>query len=137
MRILFADTFYWIALINPRDAWHDEVMKFNYTLTNNYKLLLTDGVVDEVFAFFSKQGEQMRKKTYALYQAMLNDRNIEIITPTPQHRQAGIELYGKRLDKGYSLTDCISMVVMKDRNVLEVLTHDVHFAQEGFTIIFQ
>jgi len=68
---------------------------------------------------------------------MLNDPNIEIITPTAELRQAGIELYGKRLDKGYSLIDCISMVVMKDRSVSEVLTHDVHFTQEGFTILFR
>lgn len=38
-------------------------------------------------------------------------------------------------DKGYSLTDCISMNVMRAQGMAEVLTHDGHFAQEGFTIL--
>lgn len=135
MRILFADTFYWIAILNPKDEWHSKVIKFSNTLTD-YKLIVTDEIIDEIFNFFAKHGKQMREKVYQLSQAISKDPNIEIITPTPSIRQAGIELYGKRLDKGYSLTDCISIVVMKDRNIPEVLTHDYHFTQEGFTIIF-
>ena len=45
-----------------------------------------------------------------------------------------MSLYEQRLDKGYSLTDCISMNVMKQLNITEVLSHDKHFTQEGFTI---
>ena len=46
-----------------------------------------------------------------------------------------MELYESRLDKGYSLTDCVSMQVMRERGISEVLTNDQHFAQEGFTIL--
>ena len=45
-------------------------------------------------------------------------------------------VYGQRLDKGYSLTDCISMIVMEQMGITEVLTYDKHFAQEGFTLLF-
>ena len=38
---------------------------------------------------------------------------------------------------GYSLTDCVSMVVMKQLGITEVLTHDKHFTQENFRILFQ
>jgi predicted nucleic acid-binding protein len=48
---------------------------------------------------------------------------------------AGLELYEARPDKGYSLTDCISMNLMRERGINEVLTHDHHFEQEGFTIL--
>jgi predicted nucleic acid-binding protein len=51
-------------------------------------------------------------------------------------RKLGIELYASRLDKGYSLTDCISMMVMKQMGIYEILTHDKHFTQEGLTILF-
>ena len=54
----------------------------------------------------------------------------KIIVPTY------LELYANRLDKGYSLTDCVSMVVMKQMGIYEILTHDKHFAQEGLTILF-
>ncbi len=46
-----------------------------------------------------------------------------------------MSLYESRLDKGYSLTDCISMTVMRERNISDVLTHDNHFRQEGFKIL--
>jgi predicted nucleic acid-binding protein len=48
---------------------------------------------------------------------------------------SGLTLYEARLDKSYSLTDCVSMVVMQQEEIQEVLTHDKHFAQEGFTIL--
>jgi uncharacterized protein len=49
--------------------------------------------------------------------------------------QSGLALYKARLDKGYSLTDCVSMTVMQQAKIQEALTHDKHFAQEGFTIL--
>jgi predicted nucleic acid-binding protein len=48
----------------------------------------------------------------------------------------GLKLYQQRLDKGYSLTDCISMNTMRKSGITEVLTHDLHFTQEGFIIVF-
>jgi predicted nucleic acid-binding protein len=78
----------------------------------------------------------MRGKVIELYQNILDDPSIQLISYNQELRQAGIELYKKRLDKGYSLTDCISMIIMKKLNISEVLTNDKHFSQEGFTIIF-
>jgi predicted nucleic acid-binding protein len=57
----------------------------------------------------------------------------------PQNRErfiAALDLYEQRPDKEYSLTDCISMQVMKAMGITEVLTHDRHFVQEGFIILF-
>ncbi|MDB9313494.1 hypothetical protein PN462_10325 [Spirulina sp. CS-785/01] len=68
---------------------------------------------------------------------MLREPTIKVIAYTPEIRELGLDLYGKRLDKGYSLTDCISMIVMQQMTIAEVLTHDRHFAQEGFTLLFQ
>ena len=57
------------------------------------------------------------------------------------HRQSratfltGLALYEARPDKGYSLTDCISMETMRQEGITEILTHDNHFTQEGFAIL--
>jgi len=48
---------------------------------------------------------------------------------------AGLTLYKARPDTGYSLTDCISMHVMRERSISDILTHDEHFRQEGFTVL--
>ena len=45
-------------------------------------------------------------------------------------------MYKARPDKGYSLTDCISMNTMRAEGMAEVLTNDVHFRQEGFRALF-
>jgi predicted nucleic acid-binding protein len=58
----------------------------------------------------------------------------------PQTREAfvsGFDLYKARPDKGYSLTDCISMIEMRERKMRDVLTHDRHFAQEGLNLLFR
>jgi predicted nucleic acid-binding protein len=47
----------------------------------------------------------------------------------------GLALYKARPDKGYSLTDCISMHAMRERGVSEIMKHDDHFRQEGFTVL--
>ena len=45
---------------------------------------------------------------------------------------AGVELYCQRPDKDWSLTDCISFVVMKHGQITEALATDHHFEQAGF-----
>jgi predicted nucleic acid-binding protein len=135
MKIIFADSFYWIALLSPKDTWHSRVIEWSQSYPD-VSLLITDGIIDEIFAHFSKQGDILRGKVIELYQNILDERNIQLIAYNQELRQAGIELYQKRPDKGYSLTDCISMIVMKKLDISEVLTNDKHFSQEGFTILF-
>jgi predicted nucleic acid-binding protein len=58
----------------------------------------------------------------------------------PQSRESfrsGVALYGARPDKGYSLTDCISMQTMRKEGLTEALTNDRHFEQEGFRALFR
>jgi predicted nucleic acid-binding protein len=67
--------------------------------------------------------------------AILLNQNVKII---PCHHETvldAIKLYGSRSDKGYSLTDCISMIVMKELGIIQILTHDEYFTQEGFEIL--
>ena len=54
-RTLFADTFYWIALIFPRDAHHSAVMSFSRTLPA-VRLLTTDEILSEVLSHFASLG---------------------------------------------------------------------------------
>lgn len=135
MRKLFADTFYWAAMLNPKDQWHQEVRRFNHTL-DVVQLVTTDEVLTEFLNFFS--GFESTIKQGAAQQVGIILRN-SMVQVSPQRREtflSGLKLYQKRLDKGYSLTDCISMQTMKKLNISEALTHDKHFAQEGFTVLF-
>ena len=57
---------------------------------------------------------------------------VRLLPQTAASFSAGFELYQARLDKGYSLTDCISMETMRNHGMTDALTNDAHFEQEGF-----
>ncbi len=86
-------------------------------------------------AYFSKRGSDARLVAVELVDALRDDPRATIVHQTAGLFFAGVELYRRRLDKGYSLTDCMSMVVCRELGLSDVLTHDRHFEQEGFAIL--
>jgi uncharacterized protein len=134
MRTVFADTLYWIALINSRDQWHQRAVSINVDLTNA-RLVTTDSVLTELANFFAEYGYLMRRKVALAIRTVLSDSRVEVVSETRQTFLDGLTLYDSRSDKAYSLTDCIAMNVMRKRGITEVLTHDTHFTQEGFHIL--
>jgi predicted nucleic-acid-binding protein len=69
--------------------------------------------------------------------SLLASRMVRVVAQTTDSFRTGFELYRARLDKGYSLTDCISMQTMRREGIAEVLTNDVHFEQEGFRAVLR
>jgi len=85
--------------------------------------------------FFAEYGDIMRRKVALAIRTVLIDEQVEVLNETRQTFLDGLAMYESRSDKGYSLTDCIAMNVMRKRGITDVLTHDTHFAQEGFHIL--
>ena len=135
MRRFFADAFYWIALLSPRDQWHERVRVFDATL-DAYHLYTTDEVLTEFLAFYSTANATVRTRAVAFVHAMLDDEDITVIPQTRAGFLHALDLYAARPDKQYSLTDCHSMQVMRREGLTDVLTNDHHFTQEGFRIVF-
>jgi predicted nucleic acid-binding protein len=133
MRTVFVDTFYWIARINPRDQWHAKARALSSSLKDTH-LITTDAVLIELLNYFSDYGPELRKAVALIVRRIADDLTIDVVEAHPWFEE-GLELFESRLDKGYSMTDCISMCLMRDIKVTEVLTHDHHFAQEGFVIL--
>jgi predicted nucleic acid-binding protein len=133
---VFADTFYWIALLNPSDKWHQAARTFSQT-NPEVSLVTTDAVLTEFLNYFSEAGERMRRAVAALCDQTMTHTNTIVLPQTREAFANGFDLYKARPDKSYSLTDCISMIGMRERNIRDVLTHDHHFAQEGFNLLFR
>lgn len=133
---VFADTFYWIALLNPADKWHQEAISLSQT-NPELSLVTTEAVLTEMLNYFSAAGERMRKAAAALCDHAMTRSGTIVLPQTRESFSSGLDLYRGRPDKGYSLTDCISMIEMRERNIGDVLTHDRHFAQEGFNVLFR
>lgn len=137
MKAIFADTSYWVALIDQRDQWHDAAAAISKSLAND-SVITTDEVLTEVLAFFSAFDPRMRKYVSDfVVDVLTNQRYVEVVEQTRASFLAGLALYERRPDKSYSLVDCISMQLMKAEGLAEVLTSDHHFTQEGFQILLR
>jgi predicted nucleic acid-binding protein len=128
MKETFADSAYFVALGNPRDEWHGQASEF----ARSYReaLITTEFVLLEVGNYFSKAA--FRSSFVQLTRFLKTAPNTEIVPASTDLWQRGFELYSLRQDKEWSLTDCISFLVMSDRNIQDALTADKHFEQAGF-----
>ncbi len=90
----------------------------------------------EVLNWFSRSGSLWRGKATALIHKLRRNADVDVLPQTRADFDAALTLYEARPDKGYSLTDCRSMLAMKSLGLTEALTNDRHFTQEGFTILF-
>ncbi len=99
----------------------------------NVELVTTEEVLVECLGFVSGAGSHVRQIAAAAVQAILDSNDVRVSPQSHDSFLAGLKLYQRRLDKGYSLVDCISINVMRSEGIREILTDDRHFAQEGFT----
>ena len=134
MRTLFADAHYWMALLNPRDQWHRAARRAASGYASA-RLVTTEAVLVEVLNFFSAFRTEMRQATAGTVQDVLDDDRIDVVPCSHRTFMDGLEFYMARLDKGYSMVDCMSMQVMRNHDLNDVLTHDHHFEQEGFNTL--
>lgn len=132
--MLFADTFFWLALFDQNDNFHRQASEVAARFSQ-VPLLTTESVLTEFLAVLRDGGPHVRREAVGIVQALLHDSRVEVLPQTHGLFLAGLDLYGRRLDKRYSQVDSISMEVMRERGISEVLTHDHHFAQEGFVLL--
>ena len=85
--------------------------------------------------YFCEFGGEMRTIVVEDVRDIMLDLSIDFVEHGPTTFLDAVAMYEKRPDKGYSLTDCISMIVMRDQGITEILTHDNHFEQEGFVVL--
>ena len=133
--MLFADTFYWVALLNPRDSFHAAVTSFASGLASA-RLVTTDEVLTEVLNWFCRGGPRWRGEAATLVHDLRSDPDVDVLPQTRADFDSALALYEARPDKEYSLTDCRSMLASRALGITEVLTNDHHFTQEGFAILF-
>ncbi len=126
---VFADTFYFLALLNPSDEAHGKAVAF--TSGNTVRIVTTEWVLTELADGLARspRGRAEFLSTLADLQA---DADVHIILCDHALMAKGVHLYAQRSDKQWSLTDCISIVVMTREKITDALTGDHHFEQAGF-----
>ena len=134
MKIVFADTGYWVAVIDPQDHLHAKAWGVSSGL-GRVRILTTEMVLDELLAALRKV--PLRSIAVKGVEAIRSNPNVEVVPQTSLQFLAAFEHYRATPDKEWSLTDCASFVLMRERGIREVLAHDHHFEQAGFVTLLR
>ncbi len=136
MRTVAAETVYWVAVLKPRDQRKEPAKQARESL-GNVRLLTTDEVLVEFLTLLCDYGPHWRRRAAQTARAILDDPNVKVLPQSRSSFLRALELYEARLDKQYSLTDCILITTMRSEGVSDILTNDTHFEQEGFNALMR
>ncbi len=134
MKWVFADTGYWVAVLNPKDDWKVKAEAASRSL-GKVRIVTTETVLDELLAALSKV--PVRAVAIRGVEAIRSNPNIEVVPQTSLQFSEAFEAYRRMTDKEWSLTDCASFALMKERGLGEALAHDRHFEQAGFVALLR
>jgi uncharacterized protein len=127
MNLIYADTSYFVAAIRPRDSYHDRANRLMRDYSGD--VVTTDFVIVELGNYLYRVKD--RSSFEPIWKGIQEDHQFDIIEASRELLDRGISRYVDRPDKAWSLTDCISFVVMEENGVIEALTSDGDFEQAG------
>ena len=133
MNRVFADTHYFLALLNTGDTAHQRAITASLSLKG--ELVTTAWVITELADAMSSSTN--RAEFISTYDDLRASKLVRIVEPDSVVFEKGIQLFRKRHDKDWSLTDCISFIVMEHEGITEALTGDRHFDQAGFIALLK
>ena len=133
---VFADAVYWFGRLNSEDPWHHPALRAEEAL-GDATIVTTEGVLSEILALAARPRTALRLEAAVFVRSLQQTPSVIIIPQTHELFQRGLDLYARRAASTLSLQDCISMIVMRDRGITDVLTADAEFRGFGFTLLMQ
>jgi uncharacterized protein len=133
MTCVFADTAFYIALLNPRDNLHE--IAHDISRKHRVYVTTTEYVLVELASHFSHHDNRVWFSQFVKNLEALPSTTIQCASTELFHQ--GMKLYEERPDKDWSLVDCISFVVMEQQGIQDALTGDHHFSQAGFNVLMK
>ena len=128
---LFADTGYWIALMDSEDPLNQKALQAE----EDYKLqqiITSEWVLAELLNGVARRGQLRRHQVLLTISGILNAQNVVVVPASTRSFWSAVELYEQYLGQRWSLIDCTSFVIMKDLGIQDALAHDRDFAAAGF-----
>lgn len=133
MKAQFADTYYLLALVNTKDKDHDAALRHSQ---GRAQVLITTSWILVEFAD-ALAATNSRISAARFIRGLQAEATIEIVPPTYAQFERALERYELRPDKEWSLTDCLSFLLMEERGITDALTADHHFEQAGFRALMR
>lgn len=133
---VFLDTAFVLALASPSDQYHGKAKELSRQIKKGgIALLTTRAILIEIGDAMA--GQSRRKAGIIMLESLENDDNLEIFPNSEELYSKAFDLFAARPDNEWGMTDCISFVVMKEYDISETLTADVHFQQAGFVALMR
>ena len=134
--VVFLDTAYLVALTMETDAWHEAALGWATRMERGRRVFVTTwAVVLELGNALSKP--RYRAAANAIVSEFFQDPTVTLVPLTEVLLRRSTSLFAARPDKSWSLTDCVSFLVMRDQGIREALTSDEHFQQAGFRALLR
>lgn len=131
MNQVFADTSFLLALCNLHDRHHEEAQRVSVEVWS--RVVLTDYVLLELANGLARATD---KPVFTrLLSRIRGSGRFKVVHVSEELREQGLRAYSRYADKDWSLTDCISFLVMREKGIRRALTFDAHFRQAGFTVL--
>ncbi len=132
--LFFLDTAYVQALLNARDQDHNAARTLFSRVRAAREVWVTEAVLAEVGNVLARSH---RAEAAAFINRCYTTSNMRVVPVDTALFRRGLDLYRNRADKDWGLTDCISFVVMQDQELVDALTTDDHFRQNGFRVLLR
>lgn len=127
------DAGYLIALAIENDQHHPDALEnWERVLQANSRVVTTTFVLSEAVTFINRRGTH--EAAVRISTSVRESQAIELLQVDSELFEQGWRQFVGYQDKLFSLTDCISFVVMQERGIREALSFDHHFQQAGFTL---
>ncbi len=129
---VFADASYWLALMRENEAAHSRAVAESKI---GRRIITTEFVVLELGNACHRASDHA--DFLKLVATIRENRRIEIVPLDSRSLNRGLRRMAERPDKDWSLTDCVSFLVMEDEGLTSALTTDRHFEQAGFVAVLR
>lgn len=125
---VFVDTSAWYEFADRRAAAHEVVSE----LIDGHRgrMITSTFVLAEFTALVVARFDHRLAVTVG--EGIRGSSDVELLHPVAAEEQEAWDLFRARPDKRYSLTDCLSFVIMRRNGIDTALSTDQHFKQEGF-----
>jgi predicted nucleic acid-binding protein len=131
--VILLDTGFLIGLADARDRLHPRALAWSARILE--PRVVTEYVLLETVNYFS--GSTNRPRARSLIDHIRSRPGYLVVESSHRLFEAGLQLHHQHADKEWSLTDCISFLVMREHGIRQALAYDHHFEQAGFDALLR
>lgn len=139
MKEVFADADYWVARVNPMDDLHGKAVAATRRVADSVgpdgvRIVTTDGALAEALLQVSHGGVQLHRAMARFVAGLIDGRDAGrpiVLFSTEARMQRGLQFYEDNIGQMASLHDGISLAIVTERDIRDVLTRDPAFLEVG------